>query len=379
MAILTGINTRLSGSAGDWTFARVNGQTVAKQKVEKKAVPVRTLRQQRRRMQWKNIINLYSAFDGNNHPSFQDKEQGQTDYLMFMSSNLDLAPVYLTKSEARQGASIVAPYQVSRGSLPSIAVSGDSVKKTDIALGSTFSITASTTLKDFSEAVLGANGQRFRHGDQITCFIAHQLVNPVTGVPYVSIQAQAVTLNAYDSATLLRAVAGAEGFSVVDGKLGAGATVNGGIAWVHSRAVGNSTKVSSQNFVVTNSILSLYQGSAHLQAAIDSYGGVNKEEYLTPDNPDIEAPDTDPRPGPAPQSQVTLTLRSNNPDAVAFTVNGEPYNGPMEFAPGATVTIHAEPKEGWSLLKWQDSQSAEPDREVTLAEDTTLVINTEEA
>ena len=43
MAILTGINTRLHGSAGDWTFARVGDRTIAKQKVEKKAVPTRTL------------------------------------------------------------------------------------------------------------------------------------------------------------------------------------------------------------------------------------------------------------------------------------------------------------------------------------------------
>ncbi|MBQ6069727.1 MAG: hypothetical protein IJK84_09500 [Bacteroidales bacterium] len=35
MAILTGINTRHSGSAGEWTFARLGGKTVAKQKVAK--------------------------------------------------------------------------------------------------------------------------------------------------------------------------------------------------------------------------------------------------------------------------------------------------------------------------------------------------------
>ena len=50
MAILSGINTRLRGSAGDWTFARLNGQTVAKQKVETKENPKRTFAQMIRRV-----------------------------------------------------------------------------------------------------------------------------------------------------------------------------------------------------------------------------------------------------------------------------------------------------------------------------------------
>ena len=40
MAILTGINTRLRGSIGNYTFQRLNGQTIAKEKVEKKAASV---------------------------------------------------------------------------------------------------------------------------------------------------------------------------------------------------------------------------------------------------------------------------------------------------------------------------------------------------
>ena len=73
MAILSGINTRLRGSAGDWTFARLNGQTVAKQKVEAKENPKRTFAQMIRRVQWANLVALYQAFEGNLHPSFENK------------------------------------------------------------------------------------------------------------------------------------------------------------------------------------------------------------------------------------------------------------------------------------------------------------------
>ena len=68
MAILSGINTRLRGSAGDWTFSRLNGQTVAKQKVETKENPTRTFAQMIRRVQWANLVALYQAFEGNLHP-----------------------------------------------------------------------------------------------------------------------------------------------------------------------------------------------------------------------------------------------------------------------------------------------------------------------
>ena len=73
MAILSGINTRLRGSVGDWTFSRLNGQTVAKQKVEAKENPKRTFAQMVRRVQWANLVALYQAFEGNLHPSFENK------------------------------------------------------------------------------------------------------------------------------------------------------------------------------------------------------------------------------------------------------------------------------------------------------------------
>lgn len=290
MAKLGGFIRKFNGSIGNVTFKTLNGQTVASEKIEPKSVPTRTLAQMVRRVQWANLVNLYRAFEGNLHPSFENRDQRVSDFNEFMSANLGGVPVYLTKAEARQGGAVVAEYQVTRGSIPSIFVSdgtGD-VKVTDIDLGGSFNITATTTVKQFTDVLL-ANNPDWRNGDQLTCFIATQTVNATTGVPYIRIKAHEVTLDMGDDVTYLRSLMDADSCSVVDGLLGAGRQIDGGICWVHSRRVGTGTKVSTQRFEVTNSQLAQFQTAAKRSEAIDSYGGVNKDEYLTPNNDDTLA------------------------------------------------------------------------------------------
>ena len=193
MAILTGINTRLRGSAGEWTFTRLGGRTVAKQKVERKEIPSRTFAQMRHRVRWANLVNLFRAFTGTLHPSFESRPQGVSDFNMFISSNIGGSPVYLTSQEATQGGAVVAPYQITRGSLPSVEVVANGPNGevgTDISLGS-LTIGESTTLKQFSDAVVN-NNANYQNGDQISCFVAKQSTNSVTGVPYVEIDAYEV-------------------------------------------------------------------------------------------------------------------------------------------------------------------------------------------
>ncbi|MBR3412610.1 MAG: hypothetical protein IKG81_07975 [Bacteroidales bacterium] len=288
MAILTGIFRKQTGSIGGMTIRQVNGRTITSEKVTRNTS--KTLAQMVRRVQLANIINLYRAFSGKLHPSFEGKGAGVSDYNAFVSANFGIVPVYLSKGEARQGGAVVAAYQVTRGSLPSISVTsgtGD-VAVTDIALGS-LSITASTTLKAFSDAVVNNNSD-YEYGDQISAFIATQSVNSDTQVPYVKILALEVTLDGTDEETLLRDLVGAEAFSVADGHLGAGQTVTGAIAYVHSRKTQGGTKVSTQRFLVTNAILPNYQSAAQRAKAVVSYGGTQGEAFLTPDIEDVAAP-----------------------------------------------------------------------------------------
>lgn len=281
MAILTGINTRLRKSAGDWTFSRNQSTTIAMQKVEKKEVPVRTSRQMNRRMGWANIVAMWKSFTGNLRPSFESKGTRHSDFNAFMAANLGLSKVYLKRSEVRLGVCVAAPYIMSLGTLPSIDITSMSggKMKSDIALGD-LTIDADTTVSSFSKAVLN-NNDDYKEGDQITGFLAQQVLVGANQVPKVHMVASRVTLEKENNTKLLDIVNEAV-FSSADGYLASKSTVNGGIAWIHSRLERGKTKVSPQNLVVNNTLLESYMSASARNEAIESYGGVNKQDYLTP-------------------------------------------------------------------------------------------------
>jgi hypothetical protein len=101
----------------------------------------------------------------------------------------------------------------------------------------------------------------------------------------VTIEALEITLDGADDETMLYDVVNAHGFSTVSGNLGADAAVNGAIVWIHSRRATSGTKVSTQRFMVNNSILSGFQTEDARDKAIISYGGTLSEEFLTPNTP----------------------------------------------------------------------------------------------
>ena len=284
MAILTGINTRLRGSTGDWTFSQLNGQTIAKQKVAKKGTPRRTMAIMRRRCRWANIINLYKKFEGNLHPSFEGKKPTLSDFNAFVSANMSLGEgIYLKKAEAEMGGCVVMPYQVTRGSLPSVSVTlGDDNVTTDIQVGG-YTVDEHSMLGEFSQAIV-SNNPGFQDGDQITVFNAVQSIDPVTGVPSVQIIAAEVTLDSYDEETTLYDLPGVDAstFASVNRTLGIARPVKGGIAYVHSRKTQSKTLVSTQRFVCDNELIDQYNHNNALFKSIESYGGLNDEQFLTP-------------------------------------------------------------------------------------------------
>ena len=290
MAILNGINTKLRGSIGQYTFQRLNGQTVAKEKVEKKAIPVRTLTQMMRRVRWANLVNMYRAFEGTLHPSFESKDARVSDYNMFMQANIGSSDVALSKNEAVQGACVVAAYQITRGQLPGISLSIDSSHQavSNISVGG-LTIGASTTIKAFSDAII-QNNDTWRDGDQISLYVAIQEVDSVSGMPRVNMKAIEVTLDTSDEDTLLEDITGQNVYDVQDGMLKYKGIVIGGLACVHSRKVNGKTIVSTQRFVVDNPTLAQYTTQAAFDTAIESYGGVNKEQFLTPNVDNTYAP-----------------------------------------------------------------------------------------
>ena len=281
MARLTGIISKLNGSAGNLTFRQNGGQTVVSEKITQ-TTNAKTELQQKQRLKWANIIREYQVLQPYMKLAFGGTRNGRNDYNKFMSTNLSMTPVYLTKAEVNAGMCIVAPYEITHGTIKSIAVSGKGKKAvTDIRLGA-LNITETTTVAEFSNAVV-QNNKLYNYGDQITYFLVYQVVNEVTNIPMAEVDACCIVLDKSSEAKLLSLV-DARGFSVQEGLLAAQANNdfgNHGMVWIHSRKQNGKTLISTQCLICENNLLAEYQSEEAYQDAVDSYGGVS-DVYLTP-------------------------------------------------------------------------------------------------
>ena len=283
MAILKGIISKMNGSAGNLTFKQTGGQTIVSEKVTQ-TTDAKTELQQKQRMKWANVIRMYQVLRPYMKLAFGGSQNGRSDYNKFVSVNLALMPVYLSKSEVTAGACVVAPYKITQGKLKSIAVEGVANEAvTNIALGS-LTIDSETTVAEFSNAVV-QNNKFFEYGDQITYFLVNQEVNEVTNIPMADVDACCVVLDKNNDAKLL-ALVDKRGFTSRDGFLAAQSDASfgdHGMVWIHSRknTSDGSTMVSAQFLICENSLLAQYQGQDAYDAATSSYGGVNTV-YLTP-------------------------------------------------------------------------------------------------
>ena len=281
MAKFTGLLRKQVGSIGDLTFKQVGGVTIVSEKITQMTNP-RTDAQMRVRTRWNNIVAMYKGIRPLLNRGFENKASGLSDFNMFMKINMQKSPVYLTKQQVAGGACVAAPYQITQGSLPSIVISGTgNSSATDIYLGS-LSIGASTTVADFSQAVVN-NNPDFKYGDQISYFEITQKTNAETGIPYCQFDAKKVVLDAADTTVLWDAV-GRSGFYGQDSMLGHyGASFVGAFGWVHSRKSSGKTLVSSQSLVAVNAtILAEHQGELAYNLSKSSYG-VTQEVFLSPD------------------------------------------------------------------------------------------------
>lgn len=280
MAILNGILRKLNGSAGSLTFKQVNGQTVVSEKATTVRNP-RTPMQQRQRTKWGNVVQMYKGIAPLINYGFEQKPAGMSDYNMFMKANMKSSDIYLTRQEIAGGGCIAAPYQLTQGSLPTIAVTGEADSaKTDIKLGS-LTIDADTTVKDFSIAVV-SNNPDYDFGDQLSFFDILQRENAVTGIPYCQFFATNVVLDKASEVKLLDLVS-KYGFAVVDGCLGHLAGEGAGVfCWVHSRKQSGKTLVSTQMLISNNAEkLAEYSGDDAYRRSVKTYGG-ESSAFLTP-------------------------------------------------------------------------------------------------
>ena len=375
MAKVNGVATQLSGKVGELIFTQTKNGTVVYEAPVRKKTPRRSEQQMSTRTQWANLGATYMMFDGTLKRGFESLPTNMSVYNAFVQANLGVVKVYITKTMRLNGGCVLAPYQITRGSLASIAMSlnGSGILVSNLALGS-LEISASTTVAEFSQAII-ANNAGWQVGDQLTFFLGRQTVDPVTSIPRATLTPNKLVMDVVDETPLWNIVS-ADGFASVSGYLGMDAVLLAGAAvWVHSRETGTGgLRVSTQFFYVENAALASYQTSAALIASANSYGGINSSEvYLQPGagngtTGSSGAPSTGSGTsgsngssgggsstgsdtggggtGSVTPSVPKLTINRSGSGTSNVTANGEGVSSGAEIAANTEVTVSVTPAEG---------------------------------
>ena len=289
MAKVNGVATQLSGKVGQLIYRQTKYGTVVYEAPTKTSVPQRTEAQMQVRTQWGNLAAVYKQFNQTLKKGFEGLNGKMNDYNAFIQANTNVVKVYVPKSVRLNGGSVLAPYQITRGTLPSVAMTkgAGGVLVSDVRVGSLV-IGAETTVADLANAVIALN-DGWQAGDQLTFFYGVQTTDAVTGIPRARIYGYKVMLNPGDSTPLLEVVNGV-GFTSV-ASAGSGfvlgmdrAIEDGAAVWIHSREDGTGgLKVSTQFMYVDSSVLAGYQTSSAFAGAAESYGGINAQAvFLQP-------------------------------------------------------------------------------------------------
>ena len=290
MAKISGINTNLRGQIGDYLFRKTKYGTIVSEAPTRRVTPVRSESQMYIRTQWVNLGAIYRQFNKTLKKAYEGLGNTMSVYNAFVQANINVVKVFITKQMKANGGSVLAPYQITRGTLPSIsyAKNGNEVLVTNLSLGSLV-IDAQTEVGELADAIV-ANNAEWESGDQLTFFYGRQTVDEVTNTPRAVIVGTKVVLDVADS-TPLWDITGSLGFcSVSDGQDGYVLGMNrvitdGAAAWIHTResSGGDNLRVGTQSLFVDSSVLAAYQGDSAFEASTNSYGGINKESvFLDP-------------------------------------------------------------------------------------------------
>lgn len=273
------------GRLGGSVYYVLKGQNIARELAPQITNP-RTSVQMRQRMKWANLVAMYKASKGwMGRKSFEGKKSNWSDYNAFMSANLGAEYVYLTKQMVENGHCVLAPYTMTRGSLPSISVEWndeDQVFASDISIGD-LRIISTTTIQELSQAIVD-NNIGWAYGDQLSLIV---MFNGRTYRPFL--YAFEIILDSSDESQLV---------DILDGQLlyntnnlltldyGSLDNPTQGLAvactFVHSRTISGKTSVSTQQLALNADGLTEYNALRTEDAfnnARESYG-IGVEVFL---------------------------------------------------------------------------------------------------
>jgi len=319
-----------AGKLGSMVFYRAGGEQRTRTYVKTVRNP-KTYSQIAQRSQLANIVNLYRVLRVVLDKSFADKKSKQSDYNAFVSRNLNKVKLYFTKEMAAKQACVVAPYQITSGSIAAIEISGvGDDAMTNIGLGAGFEITAETTVGEFSRAIL-KNNVDIVEGMALSYVSVVQHSGGIDYPPTATANYYQVTIDS-SSEKLLYSVMPEQAVAVVSGFLAHGAHVaTGGFAWILSKKdESGKLQVSPQSLIINDDETYTYYSSDQAREdAILSYGG-QPDVFLTPGQTVASQP-------AAPASVSSLTVGGK----LVTTMNQHITN----LAAGTEIKINGNPLE----------------------------------
>lgn len=280
--VMRGASKRLGGVV----FYTRSGETVARELAPSVSNP-RTEVQMQQRVKLANVVGAYKANKSWMAGAFEDKAEKESDYNAFVRMNLTNSRVALNKSQSAAGASVVAPYQISSGSLPSIDCTGQTTGvRTNLYTG-TLIIGENTTVGQISAALMSNNNGIVR-GMQLSLIVNIQRADGNLVRPYIVCRAYEFIIDETSPSLLSDYVPyGLLETLDLDNRplyfngesLGSGAA-----AFVLSNTVSGRLYVSSQTLrqFGDQSLYGFYTSDAAIATAIQSYGE-NADRFLDSD------------------------------------------------------------------------------------------------
>lgn len=275
------------GRLGGAVYYVLRGQNIARELAAEVSNP-RTPTQMLQRMKWANLVAMYKTSKGwMGRKSFENKKSNWSDYNAFMSANLGSASVYLTKQMVENGHCVLAPYTMTKGTLPAIGMEWNNDETLFISdLTINLGIASTTSIAMLSEALVD-NNTDWAYGDQLSLIV---MFNGRTYRPYL--YAFEIILDNEDERTLAELLGDAVGeiFDSFNGYLAINPDeiynptqgLACACAFVHSRTTSGKTSVSTQALVLNGdgtTEYNSYRTTDAFENARESYG-IGEEVFL---------------------------------------------------------------------------------------------------
>lgn len=275
------------GRAGAYTFYQRNGQIIMRVAHSNRTHKGRTAKSMATRVVMSNPVNAWRSLKSHLNGCFERQKAGQSEYNIFISSNLLNARVFFTQYEATNHAVVCDNFYVSQGSLlPAIeAVSEGALTRSNIALDLP-TIEPDTLVCDLVESLVRYNEGNFRFGDVLLFVRATQWVDLNTHLPMINAESVRIVLDRNNRTPISQYVSPKmlmDGFKVDGGCLAAENREDSLVAWVRLRKNRKGAIFSTtQQFVGHSSFLEQFSSWEQREKAINSYGPLQPEPYLTP-------------------------------------------------------------------------------------------------